>query len=80
MQIDADHEGGNVIVERIDGDTVRLRQDLRDTQGWWFYWSFRVRGAAGRKVTFEHIGLGDRGRGRIGVNIVSSLPISDDTR
>ncbi|MDP6634142.1 MAG: peptidase M14 [Phycisphaerae bacterium] len=51
--IDADYPGGNIIVERIDGDVVYLRQDLRDTAGWWFYWSFRVRGASGRKLTFR---------------------------
>lgn len=51
--IDADYPGGNIIVESIDGDTVRLRQDLRDTAGWWFYWNFRVRGAAGRTLAFQ---------------------------
>jgi len=53
VAIDADYPGGNIIVERIDGDVIALRQDLRDTKGWWFYWSFRVRGAAGRRLTFR---------------------------
>jgi len=52
MQIDAQIPGGNIIVDKIEGDTVSLRQDLRDTAGDWFYWCFRVRGAAGRTVTF----------------------------
>lgn len=51
--IDANYPGGNIIVERIEGDTVRLKQDLRDTEGWWFYWSFRVKGAATRKLRFQ---------------------------
>ena len=51
--IDADYPGGNIIVEEIRPDTVRLKQDLRDTAGWWFYWNFRVRGAAGRKLSFQ---------------------------
>ncbi|MDP7289638.1 MAG: peptidase M14 [Phycisphaerae bacterium] len=51
--IDADYPGGNIIVQRIDGDKVDLKQDLRDTKGWWFYWSFQVRGASGRKLTFR---------------------------
>lgn len=51
--IDAAFPGGNILVERIDGDTVYLAQDLRDTEGWWFYWYFRVRGGAGRTVTFR---------------------------
>jgi len=51
--IDADFPGGNVIVDRVDGDVVHLRPDLRDTEGWWFYWSFRVSGAAGRTLQFR---------------------------
>lgn len=53
MQIDADFPGGNIIHERTDGDDVFVRQDIRDTEGWWFYWCFRVRGAAGRELIFH---------------------------
>ena len=53
MKVDAVYPGGNIVVERVDGETVYLRQDMRDTKGWWFYWNFRVRGAAGRTVTFR---------------------------
>ena len=53
VTIDADYPGGNIIVGRIDGNVIDLRQDLRDTRGWWFYWSFRVRGAGGRELTFR---------------------------
>ena len=39
----------------MQGDTVTLANELRDT--WedrdWFYWAFRVSGAAGRTVTFQ---------------------------
>ena len=62
--VDADYPGGNIIVERIDGDTVHLRPDLRDTKGWWFYWNFRVRGARGRTLTLQFSGrspIGVRG-------------------
>jgi hypothetical protein len=51
--LDAGFPGGNLIVERSDADRVYLRQDLRDTEGWWFWWCFRVRGAAGRRLTFQ---------------------------
>jgi len=64
ISIDANFPGGNIVVERIEGDTVFLRPDLRDTNGWWFYWNFRVRGAAGHKVTFQFTGpnpIGVRG-------------------
>src|SRR5688500_17055040 len=53
IAVDADVPGGNIVVEKIDGDTVTVRQDLRDTEGWWFYWRFRVRGAQGRSLTFK---------------------------
>jgi hypothetical protein len=53
LAIDAKFPAGNIIVERIDGDTVFLRPDLRDTEGDWFYWCFRVRGAEGRTLTFQ---------------------------
>lgn len=56
VQIDGDFPGGNVLVERIDGDDVYLRQDLRDTPRFWFYWYFRVRGAEGRRLTFHFTG------------------------
>ena len=52
VAVDADMPAGNIIVEGIDGDTVKVRQDLRDSD-LWFYWAFRVRGAAGRTVKFE---------------------------
>jgi len=55
-QIDAAFPGGNIIVERIDGDHVTLRPDLRDTTRWWFYWYFRARRAAGRTISFEFAG------------------------
>ena len=53
MTIDRDYIGGNIRVLGVDGDTVRVENELRDTQGDWFYWAFRVRGAAGRTLTFD---------------------------
>jgi hypothetical protein len=62
IKIDADFPGGNITVRGIDGDTVKLSQDLRDTAGSWFYWSFRIRGAEGRTLHFEIPGVvGARG-------------------
>jgi hypothetical protein len=51
--IDCDFPGGNIVVERTEGDHVYLHQDPRDTPGFWFYWYFRVRNAAGRTLTFH---------------------------
>ena len=53
LTIDSQFAGGNGFVDKIDGDAVFVRQDLRDTQGNWFWWHFRVRGAAGRTLTFH---------------------------
>ena len=53
VRVDAQVPAGNVVVEKVEGDTVRVRPDLRDTQGDWFYWAFRVTGAAGRKLAFK---------------------------
>jgi len=50
--IDAAFPGGNVRVEKIEGETVQLGADNRDSIVPWFYWYFRVAGAAGRKLTF----------------------------
>jgi hypothetical protein len=64
FSIDADFPGGNIGIEKIAGDEIFLHQELRDTQGDWFYWAFRVRGAAGRRLTFRFTGgdvLGVRG-------------------
>ncbi|HQH51657.1 MAG TPA: peptidase M14 [Candidatus Hydrogenedentes bacterium] len=64
LLVDAAYPGGNILVESVEGDVVRLHPDLRDTTTWWFYWNFRVRGAAGRTLTFAFSGqnpIGVRG-------------------
>lgn len=64
MQIDANFPAGNILVEKIEGDTAYIRHDLRDTPRPWFYWCFRVRGAPSRKINFQFTGgdvLGARG-------------------
>ncbi|MBN1845689.1 MAG: glycoside hydrolase family 97 N-terminal domain-containing protein [Sedimentisphaerales bacterium] len=62
--VDADYPGGNILIERIEGDTVYCAPDNRDTRGGWFYWNFRVRQAAAKTLTFQFVGtdpLGVRG-------------------
>lgn len=53
VQIGTDFPGGNIVVEAIDGDDIRLHQDLRDTERDWFYWCFDARGAAGLTLRFH---------------------------
>jgi hypothetical protein len=67
IQIDCDFPGGNIVLERIEGDTITLRPDMRDTAGSWFYWAFRLRGAAGRRLTVAfsaHTPVGMKGPAR----------------
>ena len=45
--------GGNISIKEISGDTVVLENQLRDTEGDWFYWAFCVEGAQGRTLTFK---------------------------
>lgn len=45
LRVDADFPGGNTIVEKIEGNDIYLRHDLRDTDGFWFWWCCRVSGA-----------------------------------
>lgn len=51
--IESGFPGGNILLEKIEKDDIYLRQDLRDTSTFWFYWAFRVEGAQGRKLTFH---------------------------
>ncbi|MCG3150470.1 MAG: hypothetical protein PCFJNLEI_03956 [Verrucomicrobiae bacterium] len=50
--IDAKFPGGNIVVDKVAGDTVHLSPDLTGTLQPWFYWYFRVQGAGGRTLTF----------------------------
>lgn len=52
MIITHSFSGANITVKRIDGDTVYLENQIRDTTEDWFYWAFRVDRANGRTVRF----------------------------
>lgn len=47
--VDSDFPGGNIRVREIEEDRLVLTPDKRDSSGW-FYWAFRLRGAAGRHL------------------------------
>ncbi len=61
LPITADFPGGNILVDSVEGNSVHLRPDLRDTTTDWFYWYFGVRGAGNRTLTFhfepKHFGV-----------------------
>lgn len=52
FNITSDFPGGNIIVSSILNDTVYVKPDMRDTEGEWFYWAFRVEGAGGLTLKF----------------------------
>ncbi len=52
MTIKKDYPGGNIKVNRIEGDSVYLEQEIRDTGEWWFFWSFCACGMQGRTISF----------------------------
>lgn len=54
ITVDAELPSGNIVFSGINGSTVSVNPDLRDTQGDWFYWAMRVRGAAGQTLTFTY--------------------------
>lgn len=53
MEINADFPGGNIVVNKISGDTVWVKPDLSFISGQWFYWYFKVSGISGKTVTFK---------------------------
>lgn len=52
IKIHSDFIGGNICVKSIDGDVITLKNELRDSQEW-FYWAFCIEGAEGRELTFH---------------------------
>ena len=52
--LDANFPGGNLQVLRREGNTFIIAPDLRDTNGWWFHFHFRLRADPGETaiVTF----------------------------
>lgn len=53
IHIDTDFPGANIIVEEQNDAHIRLHQDLGETSRDWFYWNFKVQGAAGKRLCFE---------------------------
>ena len=50
--IDKELPAGNIVFERMVGDTVYVHQELRGSKKAWFYWAFRARGCQGKTLTF----------------------------
>lgn len=52
MRIITSFPGANIHILSIDGNTVYLAPDMRDTAVDWFYWCFAVEDADGKTITF----------------------------
>ena len=50
--IDKELPAGNIVFERMVGDTIYVHQELRGSKKAWFYWAFRAKGCQGKKLTF----------------------------
>lgn len=53
MKIHNNFVGGNISVNKIDGNNINLKNELRDTENDWFYWAFCVEGAENKELTFH---------------------------
>ena len=53
MRIHPNFIGGNISVKEINGNTVVLENQLRDTPEDWFYWAFCVEDAENQTLTFK---------------------------
>ncbi|MFB6135677.1 MAG: hypothetical protein ABEJ04_02860 [Halobacteriaceae archaeon] len=51
LTVSTDHPGGNGRVVAVEGDTLRLEQEVRDSTEWWFYWNVAVTSDRAREVT-----------------------------
>ena len=56
FSVSTNFEGGNAVIKKIEGNTIYLDSDLRDTTEDWFYWAVCVMGAAGQTITFDFDG------------------------
>ncbi|NBY01683.1 MAG: hypothetical protein EBQ87_06835 [Planctomycetes bacterium] len=52
VEIGTSFPGGNVVVEKIEGNTIHLAPDLRGGQPW-FHWCFDARVAKPAKIIFD---------------------------
>ncbi len=53
LEVDSRYTGGNIILNRISGDTVFVEPDTSNSSTDWFYWNFKVRNAGGRNLVFQ---------------------------
>ncbi len=53
FKIDKDFEGANLKIISINENEVLIDTELRDTVGDWFFWCFKVTGAAGETIKFK---------------------------
>ena len=53
MRIIDTFPGGNIRVQKAEGNSVILKNDLRDTEGDWFYWAFAVEDAPEGEILFR---------------------------
>lgn len=50
--IKSDYPGGNILVQKIESDTVCLAPDTKSSRGDWFYWYFSAISKINKKIHF----------------------------
>ena len=53
IEVDSCLPAGNIVFEKMSGDTVYVSPDISQNTKEWFYWAMRVRGAQGKTLTFQ---------------------------
>ena len=53
IKINNDIPAGNIIVDDISENQVKLRTNHENSSTWWFWWHFAIDGAAGKTLTFN---------------------------
>ena len=65
VRVDDRLPAGNIVVEKMSGDTVYVQPDLTGNREEWFYWAMRVRGAQGKTLVFHYPRLCVGARGAV---------------
>lgn len=53
ISITKDYPGGNIHMISQEDSHVQLQQEMRDSDGWWFYWNFCAEASEPGEVIFE---------------------------
>ncbi len=53
--VSKNYPGGNIEFLKREGNAIYLKQEIRDSGEWWFYWNFCAEGFEGEEIEFKFI-------------------------